>query len=647
MRIYKLTGSGKGRCGSKSLLFVLAIFLLLTVMFPVASLAAVESIKITKVDANSYPEVKVYVSFQTPPEIKLSAANFEVKENGKKVSFFSVSESASIQKPVAIILALDCSGSMKGNPFAEAKKAMNIILSRKRNIDVVGLIAFNERVFVNTGLLVDAAQLRTKLQALDVGGNTAIFDAVAEGAKQLANAKAKDRYLIVLTDGEDNSSKTGAAAAIDICRKNGVSVYSIGLGEKPQVFVKITEIAGATGGKYYQAPDEKLLSDIYSEIAKTIYSEYLITYASIAKKADQIEISVSASFNGKKLESKPYQAVVPFAGEVAESDEKTPQNKSPLIPILIGIVGAISATGIFYAVFDLVLSPPDERIKKLKAYERAWRSQKEPNGIRDRGREGLLSLVNRLITIRGMKDFLQEKIEEAGVNLKASEFFAIHILLLLFMGSVSFALGGALAMLIAILVLAYAPFIYLEIKKAKRHALIETQLPEALTMISHSLRAGYGLMQAIDLASSELSPPLSTEFKRVVKEMRLGLSSEEALNNMAARVRNESFSWTVTAINIQREVGGNLSEILDKIAETLRERLSFKDYVKALSAEGRLSAYILMALPVFEFLVLLFIAPSYISVLVTTNIGIILLFVALVLMLAGWLWMKEITNVEY
>ncbi|WP_287007181.1 type II secretion system F family protein [Candidatus Aquicultor secundus] len=165
-------------------------------------------------------------------------------------------------------------------------------------------------------------------------------------------------------------------------------------------------------------------------------------------------------------------------------------------------------------------------------------------------------------------------------------------------------------------------------------------------MLAGSLRAGYSMLQAISLASEESKPPISDEFKRVLSETRLGLSIEVALNKMAARVESDDFHWMVLAINIQREVGGNLAEILDIVAKTIRERETLKRQIKTLTAEGRLSSYILIALPFAITAILLVINPGYMSLLFTNVLGWIMAGVAGILMIIGIIWMRKIVSIE-
>jgi tight adherence protein B len=164
--------------------------------------------------------------------------------------------------------------------------------------------------------------------------------------------------------------------------------------------------------------------------------------------------------------------------------------------------------------------------------------------------------------------------------------------------------------------------------------------------MASSLRAGHSFLQAIDTVSKEIQEPAASEFVRVVAEIRLGRPVEEALEAMADRVGSPDFRWAVLAVNIQREVGGNLAEILDTVADTLRERATMRRQVKVLTAEGRLSAYVLVALPFAIALYMTAVNPDYIGLLVTTTLGLFMLGTAAVLIIIGVFWMRKIVNID-
>jgi Flp pilus assembly protein TadB len=180
----------------------------------------------------------------------------------------------------------------------------------------------------------------------------------------------------------------------------------------------------------------------------------------------------------------------------------------------------------------------------------------------------------------------------------------------------------------------------------RRRVTFSEQLPDTLQLVASALRAGFSLAQAVDAVVREDAQPIAGEFSRAMGEVRLGGNLEDGLDAVANRMDSDDLRWTVTAIRIQQGVGGNLAEILLTIAGTIRERAFLRRQVRALSAEGRLSAYVLIALPVLIGIWLFVSAPQYMSTLYTTSIGKLALGAATVLVVLGAFWMRKMIKIK-
>jgi tight adherence protein B len=181
----------------------------------------------------------------------------------------------------------------------------------------------------------------------------------------------------------------------------------------------------------------------------------------------------------------------------------------------------------------------------------------------------------------------------------------------------------------------------------KRRSKFDTQLGDTLQLLSGSLRAGHSVLRAIDAAATESAAPTSEEMRRVVTETSLGRDLLSSLNDTAARMRSEDFVWVSQAIQINREVGGNLAEVLDQVNGTIRERSEIKGQIKALAAEGKFSAYILIAMPFGVVGMLLVASPGYMDPLFTHPLGWTLIGISAVLMVIGCLWMRKIIDLKF
>ncbi len=253
----------------------------------------------------------------------------------------------------------------------------------------------------------------------------------------------------------------------------------------------------------------------------------------------------------------------------------------------------------------------------------------------------------RFAQSRGFSDRLDAELEAAGVSLRSGEFVVASAVAALVFGVIGAAIlrNAFLALIIAGVGAAF-PTLLLRSALGKRADHLREQLPDVLTIMASSLRAGHSFMQALDTVAKEIAQPAATEFQRVVAEIRLGRPAEDALEALAERVGSADFMWAVLAVNIQREVGGNLAEILDTVADTLRERATLRRQIKVLTAEGRLSAWVLALLPVGIALYMTAANPHYIGLLVTTTIGRVMLAGGLLLMGIGIYWMRRIVEID-
>jgi tight adherence protein B len=227
----------------------------------------------------------------------------------------------------------------------------------------------------------------------------------------------------------------------------------------------------------------------------------------------------------------------------------------------------------------------------------------------------------------------------------------IFLLVVLTFAATGFFIGlvlrrGIIFPIVFMLVAIVIPFIYLNVKKAKRILHFTEQFPNALDMISRSLKAGHSFITAVRMVGTEMSEPVSGIFKTVYDEQTMGLSTQEALNHMVLRMNTPDVRFFLTAVSIYREIGGNLSELLERLAHTIRERIKIRRQVRVYTAQARLSGYILSGLPLFMALFFFFMAPDYIGELWAAKMGRILIAVAIVAQIIGFLIIRKIINIR-
>jgi tight adherence protein B len=271
-----------------------------------------------------------------------------------------------------------------------------------------------------------------------------------------------------------------------------------------------------------------------------------------------------------------------------------------------------------------------------------------------------MAAINRVVEQRDFGANLSRELARADLKLKVSEFLALWIASTLGVPAIFLALGifveslrSPLAVLAGLLVGFILPRLWLSRRKSGRLNAFNKQLPDTITLIANALRAGSSFLQAIELVVRESRPPISTEFGRVIREVNLGLPFDQAMENMVRRVRSDDFELMATAIAIQHQVGGNLAEILDSIAFTIRERIRIKGEIRTLTAQQRLSGYVVGFLP-FGLAGFIYVAaPSFFAPMFRNDVsfiglpaGVIILGLGLISMVIGFMFIRRIVDIE-
>lgn len=243
---------------------------------------------------------------------------------------------------------------------------------------------------------------------------------------------------------------------------------------------------------------------------------------------------------------------------------------------------------------------------------------------------------------------IETELDKADILLRVEEFIGMNIC--------AAAGGGLLVFLITnnttyaalgLLLGASLPGLFVYRQKLKRAELLSEEIGDSLTGMSNSLRAGYSFQQAMDLISKETQGPLGKEYRRTLREINLGVTTDQALQNLVKRVNNEDMELMISTVLIQRSIGGNLAEVFDKIADTIRQRIRMKGEIRVLTAQGRISSWVLGVMPIFLLIVISLINPDYIKMFFETPLGWGLLAYAAVSEVIGFIIIKKITNIEF
>lgn len=310
-----------------------------------------------------------------------------------------------------------------------------------------------------------------------------------------------------------------------------------------------------------------------------------------------------------------------------------------------------TVTCLFIGLYNLVFASRLAVLNRLETHTMDPDDMIEAEEVRSRGFSGellhFMGVLGKMFPRRSYVDIIQKKLTQARVFMRAEEFIGLTIVSAVLLFIILYLLTGAVLLALVGLILGYKiPGIMIDMKKNKRMNALNQQLPEALSIVSSGLRAGFSFPQAMSVVSKEMPPPISEEFYRVIRENRLGKSMDEVLTNFSERTDNEDIDMFVTALLIQRQVGGNLAEVLDNISHTIRERIRIKGEIKTLTAQGRMSAVIVCLLPIVVAGFVFILNPEYMLTLIEEPIGVIMICFAVMLQLIGILLIRKIIDIE-
>jgi tight adherence protein B len=593
--------------------------------------------RVSGFDTSHYPTLRVTVFSSAGPGIQPA-----LTENGSVVTGV---QATNLAEAKSVVLAIDRSRSMRSK-FQDALAAARGFVASKPGSDSIEVVAFGSSVLPLSRFSASPDDSSAALRGLgiDPHSGTALYDAVAYSARQLAT-QSGGRVLILLTDGTDTTSKQSLAAVARLARENNVLVYPIAIASNQYDPTALQQIAHATGGTFHRASSSSALANVYSAIAAALQNTWRVEYVTSARPGDRIELQAAAAGAGSA------SAVTRIPSTFGQG---TPPGPSHLIPN--SAYGPSGPLAVGLAVGALMLIA---LLLVLAAYRGSWvrtriaphvgETKRTSKAQRRQRRLALLAAIFR--TTEGAFGHLkqwrwtQRMLERADLPLRTVEFFWIMVGASFGLAFLA-ALAGASAVVILSLMAggAAVPFLFVWMKMRKRLRAFEDQLPDLLITIAAALKAGHSFKQGLQAVVDEGQPPASDELRRVLTETSLGRPMDEALAEMAERAGSANFEFAMTAVTIQRQVGGSLASLFDMVADTVRQRQQFARKIRSLTAMGRMSAYTLMGIPFFMAATITLINPSYMSPLYHTHTGRLLIITGLVMMLVGSAILKKIVS---
>jgi tight adherence protein B len=629
----------------------------------------------------SLSEVKVTNAGVTAILTAQTARGAKIDPASVKATIAGVAAPVSVQ-PIArerrvATLLIDTSGSMGVAGMQTVVRAADAFLAAVPTDVYVGVVAFSTAPAVVAAPTLDRAAVRAAIVALRSRGETSLYDGLATALAQLG--KSGDRSFVLISDGGDTRSRLTLAQTLATLSVSGARAQVVGFktSESQGAVLKSLAVAGhgtvsAAGSS--AAVSEALVSAAFTVAAQTFGSQIRVVVSVPPSASGVRPLVMSAIAGGKAFKSStvvnltaqsepsasasPARSTAPVSG-VQPLSKSTSQGKPQgplgvawllwvaLLTIFLGLIGVVVAL-----VAPPFVSRRQRRVDSIEGYVTASSPPEDEQSTVTAISAGLVHLGDKVMDSRKSTPRTQLLLDRADLPLRPGEWAVLRAvsvvvgvaggIVLLHGGSISMFLGSCVGGLLGVVL----PVLYLKFAASRRAGQFESQLPDVLTLVASSLSTGFSLLQALDAVARDAAEPSAKEFSRALAETRIGAELNESLAHLADRMDSNNLRWTAMAIDIQRQVGGNLGETLRNTAATLRDRQSLGRHVKALAAEGKLSAYILIALPIGIFLYMLVVNRPYVALLWSTMIGIGMLVGAVISMTFGVFWMNKVVKVE-
>lgn len=598
----------------------------------------------TTVDGDAITTV---LSLPASAQAEIDQASVVATLGGHSAEVETVSVST---RPRTVVLLVDTSGSMRAGGLDGAKAAGRVLVQHLPADVRLGVVSFSDQPRVLVRPTTDRGAALDAIDGLTAKGETSLYDGVIAAVKLVG--AGGDRRVLLLSDGGDTVSSASldqAARALS----NGVTLDAVAFRTDESQSTVLKALASSGHGGVVKASTATALAGAFADTAREIASQVQLRVLIPAGTSGEVPLVVSAAMGDATVSARSVvrlSAAAPASPEVNAAGLPTRELRAPMMvatpwPLIAAAFGVILISVLLICA-PLFESTSKKRTRQLELYSLQGRRGR-PVPVAGQTTGILVEAAQGLVHRTGKEASSALRLDRAGMALRPAEWLVLQVTIALGTGVVLALLGRSVWMLLLGIVLGLvASEAYLRIKVKRRLRSFERQLPDVLNLVASSLTTGFSLHQSLDAVAQDAGDPISTELYRALAETRIGADLTDALDRLAQRMDSENMRWTTMAIRIQQQVGGNLAETLRTTSATLREREQLRRMVRGLSAEGRLSAYILIGLPIGIFGYMLLTNGDYISLLWTTFLGWVMLVVAFVGMVIGSFWMSRVVRVE-
>ncbi len=618
-----------------------------------ASAQADPGLTVREVDATDPEAVTVTFSYAGDRD---DLTDLVVRESGDVVDA-STAVPLGDQQALGMVLVIDVSGSMQRGALIErVLESARSFVEGKAVDDQIAIVTFSGEVRLLQGFTTDEAVLLDALEDISLAEETALYDGIVRGAALFRESDLQPN-IIVFSDGADSVSRANASRAQAAVENVGGSLFAIGV--ENEGFDTLSRIAADTGGTSAVADDPSGVSALFGSVQETLRKQYVVSYPT---RADGGMVPLTLTV-GTQQATAEFVSGSTQEGPASLRPQPVEQPSGPAFfrsstGLLVGLALVLLAAMVaVYSLGSSFFGREDSLNRALQPYSEGYVAigdLDEDDGADRTQQMAQTALLQRAVAAtgqfaerQGLLSKVEGLLEKANLPLRPAEAIFFYAAGVAVAGLLLVALTqDPFISLIGLVLVALIPPAVLSFLGNRRRKQFESLLPDTLQLLASTLRAGYSLMQGVEAVSQEVSEPMGRELRRVVTEARLGRPLEESLDGIALRMESADFAWAVMAIRIQREVGGNLAELLVTVADTMTERERLRRDVNALTAEGRISAIVLGLLPIGLGFFIYTLNPGYMDPLFEETTGKLLLGGSILLAVFGFWWMKKTIEIE-
>jgi tight adherence protein B len=575
-----------------------------------------------------------------PSDQKLTIHGVSVTENRQSVVEPTlVPASRAGKKSFGVVLVLDASYSMTGKPIAAAIKAEQAFAAQRNPNEQLGEIEFNRDTTVALPLTTSPTKIAAALTKPPViATGTHLYDAVAQAEAMLASAHIGSGSIVLLSDGADTGSTKTLSEVAGSAIASNTKIYTVGLSDKSYKPGTLKALAAAGHGEYAQANAEEL-APLFHTLGQQLSNEYLLQYKSLAGPNAQVRVRVSVNGLGTTLTGYRTPAL-PVKNTTPPPYKPSIGSRiwgSAITMIVLALLGAAVVAFLVIALLQPKRSGLPARMAEFVSIRGLQKDKGQASTPDDQ--TGPSEPKNRWARFEETLEIAEISVEPEIIVAGTFALTALSFLL------IYAATGSAWWALFALIIPYLSREWVVRTLKRRRNRFAE-QLPDALQVIASALRSGHSFAGALAVVVESASEPMKKEMQRVVADEQRGVPIQDSLSVVADRMASRDVEQLALVAQLQREAGGDAAEVVDRVAETVRERFDLKRLIETLTMQGRMSRWIVSGLPIVIVLAVMLENPHYFHPLVSSLGGRILIGFAAAWAVAGSFVIKKIVEIE-